>query len=140
MSEEIKPIKFKNDSDRMKREFDDLNDHNPNLRTLLEDLNHFVNDNFKKELVITMIFRTQEEQDAIYANDEKYKKKKFKSPHQLMHGVDIRSETFSQEEKDKMVEFLNNKGKELSNYYSWTAKVHQVGQGALHFHIQYVKN
>jgi len=134
---QIKPIEFKNDSQRLKKEFLDLVKLNLPLRSILEDLNIFVNLEFDKNLVITMINRTQEEQDRIYKDNAKYKKKKFKSPHQFLHATDIRSRTFTSEEVTKIENYLNTKWNS-SNYYRWTAKNHTVGLG-LHFHIQYFK-
>lgn len=134
---EIKPIEVKNDSQRLKDELKQLKSKNAYMVKLLEDLNSYTQRQFKKGLVITMIFRTQEEQDYLYKNSAKYQKRKFKSPHQFWHAVDVRSRTFTQPEIKKMVDYLNKKHNG-GNYYKWTAKCHTIGHG-MHFHIQFIK-
>lgn len=131
------PIKYKEQSERLKREHLELASKNPALYNLLGDLDTYVFDNFKKNVVITMIYRTQAEQDYLYRNSDQYKKRKFKSPHQFHHAIDIRSRTFSNEEINQIVAWLNAKY-DSDNYYSWTSKCHDVGSGA-HFHLQFVR-
>lgn len=130
-------IAFKNDSPRLKREFSELETKNKEFRDLLKDLNAYTNSEFGKNIIITMIYRTKAEQDYLYRNNAKYKKRNFKSPHQFHHGGDLRSRTFTQSEITQTVEWLN-KRYNSTNYYKWTAKCHDVGSG-MHFHIQYVK-
>lgn len=133
----IEPIQMKNDSKRLKTEYKQLMSKNMYMYNLLTDLNSFTQKQFKKGLVITMIFRTDAEQDYLYANSAKYQKRKFKSPHQFWHAVDVRSKTFTQAEIKKMVDYLNKKHNG-PNYYKWTAKCHSIGHG-MHFHIQFAK-
>ena len=130
-------IKFKSNSKRLKQELLDLEKENKNLFDLLADLNLFCTINFSKDAVITMIYRTQEEQDNLYRNSPKYKKRKFKSSHQFWHGVDIRSWNFTPKQVNKIEEYLNSKYNK-TNFYKWTAKAHNVGSG-IHFHIQYTR-
>jgi len=130
-------IYFKNSTKRLQDEFIELMDRNKLLHELIVDTCAFCKAEFNKDITITMIYRTDAEQDEIYKNDEKYKQKKFKSPHQFFHAVDLRSSTFDTSEIEKLVNYLNliyNK----TNYYNWTAKCHDVGVGE-HFHIQFVK-
>ena len=115
-----------------------LTSKNKELYEMIVDLSHFVKNSFNKELVITMIYRTQAEQDDIYKNDPKYKLRKFISPHQLWHSADLRSLTFDKLEISKIEDYLNNKYNSI-NAYKWTAKCHQVPGQALHFHTQLVK-
>ena len=133
----IHPVEFKGFSSKLENGYKELTRKNLPLKALIEDLNIFVNREFKKKLTITMIFRTQEEQDLIYEDSEKYQKKKFKSPHQFWHGVDIRSRIFTKAEIRKIVKYLN-KTWNASNYYKWTCKFHTVGKG-LHLHVQFLK-
>lgn len=130
-------IDYKNDSERLEKEFNQLNQKNPELRRLLMDVAFFTKRKFNKNIVITMIYRTQEEQDEIYKDDSKYKTKKFKSPHQFFHAADLRSSSFESSEIKKIEDYLNNKYNE-NNYYKWTARDHTVGLG-MHFHLQFVK-
>lgn len=127
----------KNDSERIKKEIGDLRSKNKPLLKLILDLYHYIEDTFDKDTIITMIYRTQEEQDNIYKDNEKYKQRKFKSPHQFYHGIDLRSRIYTQDEIDHIVDYLNDKYND-SNYYKFTAMCHNVGHGD-HFHIQYYK-
>lgn len=129
---------IKNDSERIKKELKDLKTVNEPLLMLLIDLYIWVFKKFNKDVVITMIYRTQEEQDSIYGNNIKYKQKPWRSPHQFHHACDIRSIIFTDKEIAEIEDYLNNKYNK-SNYYKWTAKNHKVGKGAYHFHIQYYK-
>ncbi len=133
----IIPIGYKNDNIRLINEYIELKDQNLELYNILDGLNTYTNEEFKKNIVITMIYRTQAEQEYLYRNSKRYAQKKFKSPHQFMQGVDIRSRTFTQSEIKQIVAWLNQ-NKQRGNYYKWVAKCHDVGSGR-HFHIQYVK-
>lgn len=140
--EEEKPMpKFKDESERLKLEFKDLAQANLPLYDLIIDLVDYVLKEFKKDVVITMINRTQTEQDAIYAGkkqgNREYDKNPWKSPHQYNHAIDLRSSIYSKEEIKQIEDYLNAKYNPI-NYYKWTAKDHDVGLGT-HFHIQLVR-
>lgn len=130
-------VKVKDDSQRLKDELEALKTQNPGLRDLLFDLADFIKESFNKETIVTMIGRTPEEQDYLYRNDPKYQAKKFISPHQLMHALDLRSRIFTIGEIEQIVDWIN-KNYNSTNYYKWTAKNHDVGAGD-HLHIQWVK-
>lgn len=129
-------VKLKNDSPRLKSELTELLKLNKPLYDILFDLADYVKDAFKKELVVTGIFRTDQEQDDIYKDDVKYKVKKFKSPHQVWTAFDLRDSTFLPDEIKKIVKYANDKYNK-TNTYTWTALDHSVGKG-WHFHVQYV--
>ena len=130
-------ILFKNDSERLKQEYEELKSKNLDLFNILQDIAEFCFFNYGKYIRITMIYRTQEEQDDIYKNDLKYQQKKFQSPHQVWAAVDIRSKTFENHEIKEIEDYLNDTYN-LTNYFQWTARNHTVGLG-FHFHVQYVK-
>lgn len=130
------PVKVKDSSKRLMDELKALSTSNRELHDLLFDLAEYVKFAFKKETIITMIGRTQEEQDEIYKNDAKYKEKKFVSPHMIGMAVDIRSKIFTPEEIKRIEDYLNSKYN-TSNTFKWTARNHKVGNGAEHFHIQF---
>lgn len=133
-------VSYKAESkERLEKEHKNLKSKNEELYKLIENANDYCNKEFAKGLVVTMIHRTQAEQDYLYRNSEKYKIKKFKSPHQFWQAVDIRSKTFSQDEIDKLVKFLNEKYNN-KNYWKWTAKCHEVGSNGRHFHVQFLKS
>ena len=133
---------FKNDNQELMNEFYKLRSKNIDLYHLIEDLEVFVDSYFQKNVVITMVFRSQEKQDEIYQGtyrkDRSYDKKPWRSPHQFWHSVDIRSHNFNEDEIDKIEKFLNENGND-TNYYKWTAKNHEVNNGGEHFHIQYIR-
>lgn len=131
-------LRAKNDNPRLIKEFIKLRTENRHLAALLIDLYHYVDQIFEKDTIMTMIYRTQDEQDRIYAHSARYRQNPWKSPHQFWQAVDIRSFIFTTEEILHLVDYLNNKYNS-SNYYKWTAKYHQVGNGGYHFHIQYYK-
>ena len=135
-------ISFKNDNSRLFKEFNELRKNNFDLYSLIRDLESYVNYYFKKDVIITMIYRTNEEQDKIYRGSKmgtrEYDVRPWKSPHQFWHSVDIRSMIFDPEEIKKIEEFININCEE-TNYYKWTAKNHEVNGGGEHFHIQYIR-
>jgi len=128
-------ISFK--TSRQEDEYKKLQSKNIYLYNLIQDVAKYIQDNFKKTLVITMVDRTNAEQAEIYKDDPKYKTKPFKSPHQFAQAVDIRSKIFTADEIKKIENYINNKYNS-TNFWSWTAKDHTVGTGAEHFHIQFI--
>lgn len=133
------PVKVKDENkDRLTKELPILMKENKSLYDLLFDLAEYLKETFKKDLVITMIFRTDEEQAEIYKDDAKYKAKPFKSPHQFWQATDIRSLIYTPEEIKSIEKYLNDKYNG-TNFYAWTAKNHKVGAGQEHFHVQFLK-
>ena len=137
----ISELLYKSDSSRLETEHQGLKTENKPLYDLIEDLASFCLKQYNKNIVITMIGRTNQEQDEIYAgkerNGRKYDENPWKSPHQFSHAVDIRSRIFTKEEIKEIEDYLNAKYNP-NNYYSFTAKNHNVGLGD-HFHIQFYK-
>lgn len=125
-------ITLKSETGRLPSEIADLPQKNKPLYDLILDVASYCDTNFKKNIVITMIYRTQEEQYDIYG--EGYTKK---SPHQFWQAVDLRSRTFTDEEIKQLVDYINKKYND-KNYYKWSAKCHNVGHGD-HFHIQFLE-
>lgn len=138
---EIRPVKFKNESSRLEREYATLKENNLDLYLIIEHLNERFQVDLGTDLVITMIYRTQEEQDDIYIgktrNGIPYITKPWKSPHQYYHAVDIRSRELTKEEIKSAVDALNAEYNS-DNYYKFTALCHDVGLGD-HFHINFIK-
>ncbi len=133
----VKPIFISFKTKRIENEFAELINKNNDLYDLLLDLSIHVKKTYNKTITITGLFRTQKEQDSIYKNDPKYKKKPFKSPHQFFHAVDLRTSTFTPLEITKITDYLNDKYNP-TNYYKFTALRHDIGLGD-HWHIQFVK-
>lgn len=123
----------KNDNSRLKRELTELQNKNRPLYDLIIDLYKWVENQFDKDVIMTMIYRTQQEQELIYGEGTEKK-----SPHQFWQGLDLRSWIYTEKEIDAIVNYLNSKYND-SNYYGTTAMCHKVKEGAYHFHIQYYK-
>lgn len=123
---------------RLRDELSKLLEKNKELHDLIIDLNSYAQDNFEQTVTITMIYRTQAEQDYLYRNSERYQKKKFKSPHQFWQAVDVRSLDFTERQIKELVDWINAR-MNPTNYYRWTAKCHEVGGNGRHFHIQYLR-
>lgn len=131
-------INTKNNSNKLKKELVELENKNKLLFDLINNLSYWINSNFKKNTIITMIYRTKEQQDSLYSHSDKYKNKPWKSPHQFWHALDLRSFIYTKDELKEIVNYLNNKYNS-TNYYKFTAMVHEVGNNGIHFHIQYYK-
>ena len=85
---------------------------------------------FKKDTVITEIYRTQEEQDKYYRN-----KKKFISPHQRWLATDLRTFHLTKKEIKTLVNSINKRYNPINTYIP-TAFYHDMGLGP-HIHIQF---
>lgn len=134
-------IMVKNDSKRLIKEIWELRSRNRALLQLLFDVRNYVKKNFGKHVVITMIYRTDQEQDKIYQGVVRrgrlYDANPWKSPHQFFHAIDLRSSLYTDDQINELVDYLNNTYNSR-NYYNFTAKCHNVGLGE-HFHINYYK-
>jgi len=135
----------KNDAQRIKNELKDLKSKNEPLLDLIIDLYHYVDNQFDKDVIITMIAREQAEQDTIYKDTYRgsraYNDDPWKSPHQVWTAIDIRSSIYTDSEIKKIEEYLNMKYNN-SNYYKVTAMYHEVTTAdgrklGKHFHINY---
>jgi len=129
---------FKDDSPRLSKEYQELNNKNPILREIVDDVAAKVYKDLKEPIVITQIFRTQKEQDRLYRYSGKYKRKKFKSPHQFYQAIDLRSWKFSRRYIRKLKRYINKKYNE-GNYYRLTFTYHAIKGNIKHIHIQFAK-
>lgn len=121
---------------RIRSEWSTLLRKNPALAQVVWDLNAFVSDNYRKDVVITHLFRTEAQQKAFYG-----KATKRKSPHQIWSAVDIRDSIYTSEEIGAMTDFLKfydkwNKLRIIRSSKSRTVLRHNIGHG-MHFHIQF---
>lgn len=119
-------ITFKDKS--VEAEFNQLPVHNKRMRDLLTALEVFVRLELKKEVMLTEVYRdptTNAAQGGIP-----------NSPHMVWNAVDLRSWIYTEEEIQKILNFLN-----CFTYRSpkKTAVYHAVPGGAFHFHIQCLK-
>lgn len=121
---------------RIHGEWAQLLQKNAALAQVVWDLNVFVDYNFKKDVIITHLYRTQQQQEKFYG-----KKTTRKSPHQYWGAVDIRDSIYSRTELGAMVEFLKfydkwNSYGLMKSSQSRTVLRHNIGLG-MHFHIQF---
>lgn len=136
-------IRYKNDSQRLVDEFNSLRIENNELWEMIQNnLVPYCESNFGKDVTITMIYRTQEEQDRIYkgktnSRGVKYDDKPWKSPHQFWHSVDLRSRDYTQAEIKQVNDYINGLYNPI-NYYRFTIFDHNVGLGQ-HWHSQFIR-
>jgi len=137
----VKPIQFKDNSTRLSNELDELRKQNNDLyEMIVNDICPYISHHFGEDTVVTMILRTDVEQDAIYKgkthrDGRKYDEKPWKSPHQFWHGVDLRSRDLALNEIKQLTDYINQKYNKL-NHYKTTADCHDVGVGE-HLHVQF---
>lgn len=122
-------ITFKTDKEKQEWESGKLDSR---LYIIVCSLSGFVQNKFHKDIEITGIDRSQNEQDNIYKDNPDYQKAKWYSVHQFWRGVDISVKYFTDIEKLAILEFLNQF--EYGNDKK-TALIHNAGYGT-HLHIQ----
>ena len=123
-------IKFKNNSDRIKKEWAELNKKNRDLREIVEYYSRIVWILWRKHCTLTDIFRTDAEQRKIYPGQPKKK-----SVHQFWRGVDVR-DNLEYWQEEVMRRIINNKFFYDKNRPKLkTLLYHNVGRGS-HGHIQ----
>lgn len=119
------------------KQFNELRERNFGLALIIGNLATFVEDKFKKNVIITEIFRTPQMQQGYYGKGTK----KY-SRHLTWEAVDIRDWIYTQDEKKAIMEFLKGRyDKTNSCAYlpsgSKTYWLHAIKGGKMHFHIQY---
>jgi hypothetical protein len=125
-------IEFKTDRVRSEWDNEQLNDKLKNIIILLA----FYSWNFfQKKLTITEIFRTQDEQDRYYRDNEKYKKKPWASVHMFYRGIDLRTKYYDDVEIKTLLKIANTIPYDLNKPSKKTLLYHDVGKGK-HLHAQ----
>lgn len=125
-------IAFK--TSRIREEYVQLMGKNPKLFNIITTLATHVEDKYGKDLTLTCIYRSPEENSELYKNTPAEKRPK-NMPHTLWGAVDTRSHDFKPDELLELVEFINKKWPKPSK--SLTAIYHTIPGGAPHFHIQW---
>lgn len=98
------------------------------LRAMVYALSGFAKESFRKDLVVTHVFRTLDEQRDIYGAGTKKI-----SVHMLGRGVDLRDSIYTPAEAGTMLEFVK---KHFDYGASHRAMLrHDLGRGS-HFHLQ----
>lgn len=119
---------------RIAEEYDKLLTVNPKLHKLIDILDCFAQMELGKELTVTCIFRTKEENDALYAATPPSQRPPT-SPHCFFHAVDLRSSDFTDLQINRIVAFANQ-----FTYEGGARKValyHEISGNVKHLHIQY---
>ena len=118
---------------RIEHEFEELSDKNRGLHDVVVAASTFTGYEFGKPIVLTQIFRTQEEQDSLYKHIPESQRKK--SPHQFWQAVDLRSWIYSEAEIERLLKFLNcftTAGGQRK-----VAIYHEIPGNVKHFHVQF---
>lgn len=125
-------LKFK--TTKQETEFGELQTKNPGLYNIGVTLSVFVKNAFNKDVVVTDVFRTKEEFDALYAATPIEKRPK-DSPHCHYNAFDLRSRLYTEAEIRQLLNYLNNNFKNPSGLP--IALYHKIAGNVEHFHIQY---
>ena len=124
-------MRFK--TDRVKAEFEKLAELNSKLHALLLKLDTFCLTVMGKDVCLTHIFRTEEEQKQLYAATPIDKRPK-SSPHQVWGACDVRSRDFNKEQIEQILDFLVAQPK---GRYRTNAIYHKIPGNTDHLHLQY---
>jgi hypothetical protein len=103
---------------------------NPKLLDLLIDLSEFCELMYKKNIVLTSVFRDETEQAELYKQSTH---KVLKSAHGTYEAVDLRSSTFTAHEIETICSYLNTKYKNKNG--KKVAIAHAIPGNVMHFHI-----
>ena len=125
-------LQFK--TERIKTEWEnELEGKNAKLKRLVAILAEFVALELGKDVVLTEIFRSNEEYKALYASNPSAMPKR--PPHTLWQAVDLRSSIYTDVEVKRILEFLKQ-----FRFYAGQRSVgvyHQIAGNVMHFHVQY---
>lgn len=123
-------INFK--TPRIQNEWVTLQAQNLTLFNIIKSAALLVQLNFNKDLTITEIFRTPQENSNLYTNS--VEPPPGSRPHTTWNAVDLRSSTFTPGEIQQLLTFLNQykvfEGKKKC------AAHHKIKENVFHFHVQ----
>lgn len=123
-------IEFK--TDRIRTEYSQLGQKNKGLLDMLLDVASFCKEHYGKDIVITSIYRTPEENAALYIATPPDKRPTH-APHTTWQAFDLRSYTFEPEEIDAILAYTHQRYKNTDQRTS--AFCHCIIGGAYHFHF-----
>lgn len=125
-------MKFK--SDRIRDEYAKLPFKNMPLFDIITRLNEKTVNDYGKEITLTSILRTKEENDALYANVAPDKRPQA-APHLIWGAVDVRSSDFTPAQIAAITDWANKTFKNPSG--KLIAIYHCIPGNAPHWHFQY---
>jgi hypothetical protein len=123
-------MRFK--TERIKKEWNELNTKNPRLAFLISSISSKIELLFNITPMITMIYRTEEEQKELYKDTPN---PPARSPHQDWNAVDLRSSDFTEDQINKIIDLFSKAG--VDNLFAKTAIYHKIAGNAYHFHVQF---
>lgn len=115
-----------------------LNKVDNRIKIILLFLEFFVKSRYGRDLLITDLIRTQIQQDYIYRDNLRYKRRPWFSVHQYGRGADIRCFDWEPAEVDEVLDLLNSIPYGKGKYQ--TAVHHRIEGGGIHIHIQVKAN
>jgi uncharacterized protein YcbK (DUF882 family) len=122
-------------TDRIRDEWAQLAFKNMPLFDIVTRLHDYVADTYGREIVLTSIYRTPEENESLY-KDTPLGKRPQAQPHTRWAAVDIRSSIFSLDEITGILAWLNASFKNPSG--KATAIYHAIQGNVGHLHIQHI--
>lgn len=88
-------------------------------------------------IILTDIFRTNDEQRQIYKNNARFKLKSWMSVHQLWRGIDVGVNAYTEEQRHEMCNFINKYFEYAGSHNSCVYhRVKSNIKSAWHFHLQ----
>ncbi len=111
----------------------------PHLRGLVLDVAFYAGRRYGKFILITELLRSQEEQDQIYNNDSRYRRRAWKSVHQFGRGADIRIRNFTAVQQRDILDYVTLAWPyDPSRPEFPSVSIHDIGLGR-HLHLQVLK-
>jgi len=131
-------------SRRLNKEYLELPDIG---KLILDYVDYFSQKEFGIEIMITHLFRTQDEQDYIYKGRTRkqgdtlrhYGKNPWYSDHQFWQAADIRTFHYKPEQVKKIIKFINENFRYNKDDSKKMVLYHQIGSHGWHFHIRWCK-
>jgi hypothetical protein len=123
-------LRFK--SDRIRDQFAELIRENNKLFLLLVELERYARETLNKDVVLTSILRTKEENDELYKLTPPDKRPK-SAPHTTWEAVDLRGSIYTQDEIQRLLGWLNTHYKNANG--KPVALYHKIAGNVEHFHI-----
>ena len=120
---------------RQAQDFGSLTNTNKRLYQFANLLSSFISLEFNKDVVVTDVFRTKEEFDALYAQTP-VERRPTDSPHCYWNAFDLRSTLYTEAELTRIQAFADS-----FRYKNGVKKVmllHSIDGNSRHMHFQYV--
>ncbi|MCI0330794.1 MAG: hypothetical protein L0196_07570 [candidate division Zixibacteria bacterium] len=126
-------MQFKHDT--LRSQFYNLNATDPRLRAVAAELDFFFQQKFGRELLVTSVWRTEEEQKELYPQFFAWAGRVRPSAHldTPCRAIDLRSRDLRPEEIEALWNYFETWWDELPG---WAILANDRGEGFPHIHIQ----